>query len=355
MKLALSAAALLTLMGAASAALPALSADLSSPPADADQPCDRLMDQARHMPAGAWAKGVKALEPSLTINRAMNHPLGLEATLADMTEVKASLDDEDSNWTIFIDRLAGTDIYVASDYQGTLHCQSSVFIRAPQGAKPEIIDPPKGWQDGEGPCWTQSADAGLAFGQPAFIEHGAVSQTNDDERIKITPRTATGWGVSCSFSLHFRPMFKRTNQYCGDLVACAAARRMATSIAEAYERSQERARHTGGFWYGHKPSDSEFTAIKRFIDPQMLAGTTEFPMFGANDGLGYSYSGFALFPLTMNGRAYIAAIGHDGVGWRESRNTLLAIYMPNGGKLTPLAGFVIARSIGGLQSATLEK
>ena len=83
-----------------------------------------------------------------------------------------------------------------------------------------------------------------------------------------------------------------------------------------------------------------------------------FPTFGATapvgDPLSYSYNGFTYFPLTLNGKSYVGALGYDGVGWRESGRTLFAIYAEQQGVLTPLAGFTVDLSNGGLIGATVE-
>jgi hypothetical protein len=46
---------------------------------------------------------------------------------------------------------------------------------------------------------------------------------------------------------------------------------------------------------------------------------------------------------------------YGGVGWREIGDSLLAIYQADGDQLKPLAGFVIAKSVTALASATVAR
>ena len=62
-------------------------------------------------------------------------------------------------------------------------------------------------------------------------------------------------------------------------------------------------------------------------------------------------NGATPFPLVLNGRSYLALIGHDGVGWRTSNRVLLAIFDPAGDTPKPLAGIVVERTIAALDQA----
>jgi hypothetical protein len=65
----------------------------------------------------------------------------------------------------------------------------------------------------------------------------------------------------------------------------------------------------------------------------------------------YSYVDFAFFPLTLDGRLYLA-VGYEGLSWREDARALFAVYAAphdREGELLPLAGFAIVRVPTGLQ------
>jgi hypothetical protein len=69
---------------------------------------------------------------------------------------------------------------------------------------------------------------------------------------------------------------------------------------------------------------------------------------------GLSSSGLEIFPISLNGQWLMAAIGHAGVGWRESRRTLLEVYADQAGALTPKADFVFDAVNDGLAKAAVK-
>jgi hypothetical protein len=315
-----------------------------------ESPCDRLAARARQLPASVWGSDrAKALEPDLQIDSARSDLTPFEAGLVKLQPVTEAL-GEYAGPPVVVDRAPGTDVYALSRFEGTLHCQNVVFLRAAPGAAARLIDGPT---PGEGElCYTQSGDFGRAYGQPAWIEHGAVSQTNDDEEIEIRPWAGQGWATACRLTLKFRNAYRIAERHCGDKAVCEAAGRFALDVAAAYGRWQRRGRDVPAFAYGPAPNSQARAAVRALKHGLEPASTTEFPTFGRKMRFGYSYEGFVLFPLMLNGHGYVAAIGHDGVGWREFDNTLLAIYSADTRPPRPLAGFVIPRSIGGLVSAT---
>ncbi len=251
-------------------------------------------------------------------------------------------------------RLPGTDIYMVSSFMGTAECQDFMFLKiGAHGSARVIADPP---MVNRGLCWTSSADVGGVDGHPVYVEHGRDAQTTFDEHIQITPWTGKGWGAACRFSLTFAKAYRVTQRFCGDQAACRTAGEAAADIASRYDRAGESAHQTGGFWYGAKPGADAWAALAA-RGRDRGAETTPFPTFGATPKgqlVGYSYEGFALFPLTLGGGSHIAAIGYDGVGWRQSDRMLLSIYAQDQG-LTPLAGFVIDTAIDHLVAARLER
>jgi hypothetical protein len=344
-------------MSAALAAALALAASLASgASAGALQPCEGLAAYARTLPADAWAKGgAQALAPRLRLDdRSKHKPTPLEAALAKSPKLRTALGLEGTEMDVDVSRLAGTDLYAATSVQGTLECQTTVFVRAVAGRPFKVIkDPPT--LDQTDLCWTRGGSFGQVDGRAAFIVYGANSQTDDDEDIDIMPWTGTAWGPACRVELRFRTDYTITDSYCGDKGVCEAAGRVARDIAAAYGTKRKAGGDAHGFAWGPPASSKARAAVQTFAG-QVYAqhygtGTTDFPTFGKDEGHDFSYNGFALFPLKLAGQEYLAAIGHEGVGWRESADTLLAVYRLDDGEPVPLAGFVIPRSVSGLASA----
>lgn len=319
--------------------------------------CDQLAAYARTVPTTAWKNGGPWKESVLTFEQDLKNPTPFETQLVTLPAVDQAISPD--GWRVGIQRLRGTDVYMLSTVQGTLHCQSSAFVQAKPGTIAKSIPDPMVWE-GEGDmCWTVSGDFGRVFGQPAFIAHGSLNDHVDDEDIRVVPWTGAGWGKMCKVALRFRRTFSLVRTFCGDRGVCHAGEQVATDIAAAYSKLRSgRDAYPLTFRFGPPPPKAALDAAQRAT--QANGGDTstpDFPSFGAlgsADRVDFSYSGFTFFPLTLNGRWYVGAIGYDGVGWRESERTLLAIYSENEGALTPLASYEVDLLNGGLISARVE-
>jgi hypothetical protein len=340
-----------------------LVAALASAAPAADTLCQQLVSHAQHMKESAWAEGDKALAPALEINepRSTYQASGdtvtpLEASLAKLPSVTTALDTNRGERAVVVDHLAGTDIYALSAYEGTMHCQSTVFVEAGRERTPREVDGPMKFGEGD-VCWTQSAAFGRAFGRPVYVMHGFNRQASADEDVQITPWIGAAWGPACRFNLRFRFDYKVTERHCFAEAVCRSADKIARAVAIAYNRQRQSGGNGDGFYFGPAPTSEARSEIQRLVEASLSpSGLPDFP--GIEADLGYarpfSSTGTTLFPLTLDGRDYIAAIGHEGVGWREGSNTLFAIYSASGDKLTPLAGFVVSSSLGGLAAASVK-
>jgi hypothetical protein len=318
--------------------------------------CQWLAARASALADSAWAGGSAALRPWLDIDRTDEPPKGFEAALARSPAVTQAL-GVDGDAVVFVDHLKGSDLYAASMSQGTLHCQTYAFVRAAPGRPARVIAGPPGavqGTEGDGLCWTRTGDFGRILGDPAFVEHGPNDQATDDEDIRITPWARDHWAPGCILRLRYRPAFTVTERHCGAAAVCAAADRAVLAIAAAYHQKRQNPRDDTPFRYAG--AQAVPAAVERAIaahGPDM--DTPELPTFtDAADGDPFSNSGLSYFPLSLNGRVYVAAVGHEGVGWRETNTTLLAIYRLENGALVPQAGYAIDRTIGGLTSASAE-
>ncbi len=339
-------------LAALAPASPSLShADSRSTDADL-APCQRLAAVARKVPSASWNAGFKALSPQLTLADPNAKLTALEQLLAALPAVKTALADEDGGYQIFVQQVA-PNLFVASDTQGTLECQSFVFLKVGRTGAAKIAPEPPSFSER---CWTDSGVAGRVFGKPGFVETSDFEDpAADAQHLEVTPWTGAAWGPSCRLTLHYRIAFTLTERFCGDPAVCAAAAPLAAGIARAHGK----ARADTPFAYGPAPSEADMALIARFSGgaPQQFAAP-EFPTFGATAKTAfttYSYNDVDLFPLRLNGAAYVGAIGYGGVGWREIGDSLLAIYAPDGDALKPLAGFVVVKSVTGLASATVDR
>ena len=327
-------------------------------------PCTSLAARARSLPAAAWRQGVeKAMAPALFIDKERNPDApnasgpALERSLTRLPWVRIAVNDEPGNWSEFVSRLPGRDIYMVSTYQGTLHCQSATFVKATAGSEPTEVPAPRTFGEGEGPCWTQSGKLGAVDGQPVFIEGGADSDHVFDASYDVVPWADGRWVQGCRISLRFRTSFDVAARHCGDTKVCRAADSVVVKLAAAYAGFRQSFDKRGGQPFTFGPPEKALTARQRLIEGQgSAADIPEFPRFGDKDetysGGSFSYSGFQFTPLRLAGRWYVAAIGHEGVGWRETNRTLIAVYTETDGVLTPKASFEVQAVNAGLSAAS---
>ncbi len=323
--------------------------------------CDELAAFARKLPAKAWAAGDKALAPALVLDEARSTGMkppqvtGFEASLAQRKDVREAISAGEDE-AVFVERLAGTDLYALSTVQGTLHCQTIVLLRAARGRPAKIIKGPGGEDESEGgDCWGTTVGLGRAFGQPVYVGHDFIEPTIQTATLSLTPWTGAGWSKTCKLKLSFQPVYTLIERRCGEAGLCAAAENQARDLAVAYNRFREAGGDGPKFTFG-PPAPADFKAqIATFLGSEDSPDTStpDFPAFGGKtvEDRPISYSGFALFPIVLESRSYVAAVGHEGVGWREGENTLIGFYTLENGALTPKAGYVVERSLAALTEA----
>jgi hypothetical protein len=328
---------------------------LSPSPGAAAEPCERLAAAAARVDRAAWTGGSEVLRPWLEIHGAEAPKGRFKARLARAPAVRKATANGSGSWPVYVDRLPGTDIYAASTSQGTAHCQVMAFLRARPGRPIRFIKGPASAQNGAddgGLCWTRSGAFGRIFGQPAYFEHGANNQTTDDEDIRITPWANGRWGAACTLKLRYQPTFTVAEHHCRDASVCKALDGQILAIAGAYHRHRQE--NETSFRYG--PGDTR-DEVKRAIAaarPDDFS-TPDWPGFGDNPSIRpMSYSGATYFSLTLDGGLYAAAIGHQGVGWREGGTTLLILFALEEGRLVPQASYAVDRHIAALASVSAD-
>lgn len=338
--------------------------------------CQRLASKVRHAPSvvalrsdplKAWVSGTRAewpLEPG-------SAPSAANTLLRHTLESRGFMS---SRQPAELKHLAGTDVYMLGTMGGSAECQTAAFARVGRDKKALLLPNPKGYT---APCWNVHGQLATVLGDPAYVELGTAGMNDPDTLIRVTPWvTGTGWGKPCQLVFRMQRKFVLTKRYCGSQTVCRAAESMAVSVARAY------------FSYRHLPKPPKFSfgpynLVPNFSYPrQSKEGgplsaivsrawhllmnleqtrspggqglysllTAEFPTFGHPESDGrwgdsFSYVDFALFPVTLNGRHYLGAVGLDGIGWKEGSRTLVALYAaptPAARTLTPLAGFVVS-------------
>jgi hypothetical protein len=148
---------------------------------------------------------------------------------------------------------------------------------------------------------------------------------------------------------------RATHAFC-DGIDCVPLIRTAELLAMRL-RNEEPAASLGA---GALPADrpEEAAAYDRMAE-LAKAGTqpAELPTFGVSlDSPYVTFTDTVTFPLRLgDGRLYLARLGHGGFGWRQSADTLLALYRLQDDKLAPAASVYVAARREGIAAVTVKE
>ena len=355
--------------------------------AEAPSLCQQLAAQVRQVPAPVWKS---AGSPNLSVATVKAvaprewgpHETAVYPFLRHALDTRELLPAPDA--VVELQHLPGTQVYMGRSVAGTAECQSSTFAEVGTDGSARALPEPAGYT---APCWNVQGNLGTVFDRPAYIETGTVSSTTDDTVTRVTPWTAAGWGRACQVTVELNYRFELRKQFCGDQPLCFAAGAIAVDVAREYFAYRQQPspqmnpidpyQQVPDFRYPHSVATSQEGSAAVRVAWRMLARqhqvpdwalnytlyTSVFPTFGyraPNDGWDYSFSyvDFALFPLILDGRLYLGAVGYNGVGWREGSRILFAVYeVPSPGQpdLNPLAGFAVERVPDGLKGTAVAE
>jgi hypothetical protein len=311
-------------------------ATAAAEPAGAPSLCEQLAAHVRQSPATVWeSAGTFSPWIALTDAEHAGDSALVTAGRAALTHAMSALLSEVATPNLEVERLPGTSLLMGSNIAGTAECQTSMFVQVGPDLNARMLPGPQG---DTRPCWNLHGDLGRVLDQPAYIEHGTVSDTTADPLLRITPWRRGQWGEACRLTIHLAVNYGLRQQFCGaDPALCRTAADAAAEVAQRYadflQRSgADRELSAGGaltpaFHYGAPPDAAGREAVERALGIIGGRGTdvAEFPLF-AHFGSRYyniydytfSYARFAFFPWILDGQTYLAAAGHAGVGWRGS-------------------------------------
>ena len=329
--------------------------------AAAASPCDRIAAFARQLPPKAWAAGDKALAPALVFNVRRNTSgsvFGMKAAspfeiaLAKRPDVEKAINvDKRGDLTIYASRL-GADLYEISAYDGSASCRSQVFVKAEPGQAPRIIGGPPWPADPQHMlCQGYGSDAGFArvFGHGVWVTHDMITGQVKTASLSIYPKAATGWGQGCKLDLVFRADYVISRRWCRDKPVCAAAGRIAKAVVVKYKTQRDSLGPEAEFHFG-PPAPQAVVDRMRLVDESKV----HFPGESDAPPLGFHGDSPAVFPIRIDGRWLLAAVGPDGVGWRTDEYTDFAINDFQAGRIVPLAGVAVKRALLRLSSAKVS-
>lgn len=307
--------------------------------------CEGLAQTLSRTPAAASQQAADPLKQRLALATAQ--PLALAA--AELSEsVAVELLPEVSPAELALERLPGQALLHLYTYQGTAGCQLSRFA-LPEGAgRWRLVAGPALLDERSSPCGTLSGSLARLDGQPVFVVHGRERQTEEAEVYRLAAWEGAQWGPSCSLHLRYPLRYRLESAHCAAAPAiCRRAQALALSLGERYDR----ARASGARFEPPRAARAP-AALKAALSRLDLTVPPAFPGAerAAADAFtaGYANADLQAFALSMDGRWFLALLGHAGVGWRESAQTLLGLYVPDpAGQLLPVAGYRVLRERAG--------
>lgn len=340
-------------------------AGLAAVAADAAEPslCTRLADQARHLPASAWA-GPDPLSPALQFYRS-ERPRTLspvEAALAADPRWRRRVDAA-ADEVVEVNALPGTPVYLLEHSAGSANCQSPWLVDALPGQPARELVPPFPLEP-TALCVTRSAAAARVLGQAALVVGGAVDMVGSGYDYRIAPWTPRGWGPSCRLALRLDSRLRVGPRYCASASpVCDAGQAIAQRLALAYEaaRAANRPLDATAFNDGSSPDAAVAAALNPPLAEEGTVGNLNppFPLFGADasrlDPMLTVFSNAAprVLAVLADGRWWLAVVGRSGVGWREGDAVLVALFAPPGRAADGVASYQFLSRPSGLRDVTV--
>lgn len=358
----------------------------------ASEPASLCQELAAQVRQSAPAAAEKALSTGIAIAQSESpdrwgpRETAMNALLRKVLETKGFLSEEGPGSIMELEHLADTPLYMGSVVAGTAECQAAAFATFSADGVPRVLPEPAGYT---GTCWNMQGSLARVLGHPAYVETGTVSSTSADALVRVSPWKGKDWAAPCQLTVEFNYTLELARQFCSEGAPCGAAGAVALGIAQTYLNYSSMQQPSmrpldddvvpdligGAAGIGGGPQaqaivNAGWRALARRqqanlpgVSPQFSTVASVFPTFGyegPNGGwdYGFSYVNFVLFPLLLDGRLYLGAVGHNGWGWREGTNILFAVYVAPGADqddLVPVAGFLIERKPSALRGTVVAE
>jgi hypothetical protein len=250
-------------------------------------------------------------------------------------------------------RFGETNVWLLDRVDGTLGCHSPIVVAASPGAAAHEIALPGG-PDPTALCALSALSAVTIEGIAAlWIEQsGAFSNSLGESTVTIGGLRDETFAPPCTITVDYALSDQATHAFC-DGVDCVPLTRSAEILALRL-RQQETAETLGA---GVIATEADATAYHRMSE---LVATdnqpADLPTFGVS--LDTPYTSFAdqvVFPMRLgDGAVYLVRMGHGGLGWRQTADTLVALYRLREDKLRPAASVYVAARRSGIVGVAVQ-
>jgi hypothetical protein len=252
-------------------------------------------------------------------------------------------------------RLGNSDVWLLDRVDGTLGCHTVLTSVIPaDGSAREVALP--GELDPTDMCALSALAGATVDGVPAlWIEQsGAFSDAYGQSTVVLAALDDEAFASPCEVTIDYAITDRVIHAVCPGL-DCVPLIRIAETLAMRL-RHGETAESLGvGMIAPDRPDDA--AGYRRMAEISTADKSAEtLPTFGVT--LDTPYTAFAdqlTFPLRLgNGTVYLARIGHGGFGWRETADTLLALYRLDNDRLEPAASVYIAARRSGITGVSIS-
>jgi hypothetical protein len=250
-------------------------------------------------------------------------------------------------------RFGATDIWLLDRVDGTLGCHTAMTVVVPtQGAAHEIAM--QGSPDPSALCALSALTAVSIGGTPAlWIEQsGAFSNAMAQSTIAIARSQGAGFAPPCTVTVDYTVTDRATHAFC-DGIDCVPLIRTAEILAMRL-RQEETADSLGAGALGRDQDSADYRRMAEIMTSDKQPA--ELPTFGATlDTFSTSFVDPVMFPLQLqDGHVYLARLGHGALGWRQTGDTLLALYSWRDDKPTPVASVYISAQRTAIADVTVQ-
>jgi hypothetical protein len=250
-------------------------------------------------------------------------------------------------------RFGETNVWLLDRVDGTLGCHTPMIVAASPGAAAHEIALPGG-PDPTALCALSALTAVAIDGLPAlWVEQsGAFSNSLGESTITIAALRDETFASPCTVTIDYALSDQATHAFC-DGVDCVPLIRSAEILALRL-RQQETAETLGA---GAIATEADSTAYHRMSE--LVAGdkrAAEMPTFGVSIDTPYTtFADQLVFPMRLSdGLVYLARMGHGGLGWRQSADTLVALYRLRDDRLVPAASVYVAARRSGIIGVAVQ-
>jgi hypothetical protein len=243
-------------------------------------------------------------------------------------------------------RFGDSGVWLLDRVDGTLGCHTAMTVVVPPVGSAHEIGLP-GNPDPTTLCALSALSAITIDGTPAlWIEQsGAFSNAVAQSTVSIAGLRDAVFAAPCTMVVDYTITDRTTHAFC-DGVDCVPLIHAAEILAMRL-RQEETAESLGA---GMISTKDEAASYRRMAEIVMAnKQPAELPTFGVS--LDTAYTTFAdqvTFPMRLtDGHVYLAQMGHGSFGWRQTADTLLALYRMQDDQLIPAASaYITARRTG---------